>query len=271
MTTFIIGDIQGCYAPFRRLLDKVKFDPAQDRLWVTGDIVNRGHESLAVLRELYTMRASLIGVLGNHDLTLLAVAAGVQPFHHDKHTFQDVLDAPDREALLNWLNSWPMVYHDLATQSLMVHAGLVPGWDLNLILSLSEEIQQCLQGTDRQSFLEHLYGNEPEQWSPALSSWPRWRFIVNAFTRIRFCTPEGHLDMITKEGKHKAPQGYQPWFEVVPLPKGIQRIFFGHWAALEGHTGHDHIIGLDTGCVWGKCLTAYVLEEGRVVQESCSI
>ena len=270
MPTYVIGDIQGCYDPFRRLLDKLAFDPSRDRLWVTGDVVNRGPASLAVLRTLYELRHCLSAVLGNHDITLLAVAEGVQSFHSEKHTFQDLLSAEDSPSLIEWLSTWPLAHHDPKSQALLVHAGVLPSWDLPLILSLSAEFQRIFQSPQRKSCLFELYGDEPNRWSPTLQGPARWRFIINTFTRLRFCSPDGQLELLSKEGLNQAPAGFFPWFQLYTLPQpGIQRILFGHWAALQGNSGLKNLIALDTGCVWGNCLTAYLLEEGKRVKVRC--
>lgn len=271
MTTYVIGDIQGCYDPLMRLLEKVKFDPTVDWIWVTGDVVNRGLASLATLSFLYNIRDRVTGVLGNHDLTLLAVASGTHAFDPERHTFKDVLEAEEGPRYLAWLSTWPLLHYDPITKTLVVHAGLIPQWDLARAQSLSDEIQTCLgeSAAQRQQFFEHLYGDKPDQWHPDLAANERWRFIVNVFTRIRFCTPDGRLDFITKEGAHKAPAGFYPWFQIYTLPTGVNQLLFGHWAALEGHTGRHNIHALDTGCVWGRCLSAFVLEEGSQIRVDC--
>lgn len=270
MTTYVIGDVQGCYTPLMRLLDKIKFDTQQDRLWFTGDLVNRGPDSLAVLRLLYGLRHRVVSVLGNHDLTLLAVAHHAVLFKQASHTFQDVLAAPDAVELLHWLRHCPLAYHDDAHGIFMVHAGLVPQWDVSKALALAREVEAVLQ--DKQQlvpFLQNLYGNEPSQWSDDLQGWERLRFIVNVLTRIRFCTTEGVLDFATKEGLQSAPPGYLPWYLIPERKYANVKILFGHWAALQGETHSPGAVALDTGCGWGHRLTAYVVEEQRIVQVDC--
>ena len=262
MTTYIIGDVQGCYDPLRRLLDKIAFDEKRDKIWFTGDLVNRGHDSLGVLRFVYEHRHVMITVLGNHDITLLAVAEEAVPFQEERHTFSDILKSAQRDEYLDWLKHCPLVHYDADNAVLLVHAGLVPQWDAPTALSLAKEVEPVLQGNDSATLLHHLYGNTPDCWSPDLSGWPRYRFIVNVLTRIRFCTREGVLDLVSKEHQHTAPAHYLPWFTVSPLQEKGIKIIFGHWAALEGKTGMPYAVGLDTGCVWGKQLTAYALETG---------
>ncbi|MEY3182818.1 MAG: Bis(5-nucleosyl)-tetraphosphatase, symmetrical [Pseudomonadota bacterium] len=259
MATYIIGDVQGCYEPLRRLLDKIRFDDKRDTIWFTGDLVNRGPDSLGVLRFVYTHRYAMRTVLGNHDITLLAVAEEAILFQPDRHTFADILQDGQRDEYVYWLKQAPLAHYDAQEAMLLVHAGIVPNWDLSLTLSLAKEAETALKSEQSATLLRHLYGDKPNHWSPDLIGWDRLRFIVNVFTRIRFCTPAGVLDLKSKEGQHKAPADYVPWFEVVTLQEEM-RIFFGHWAALEGRTGTPQAIALDTGCVWGKKLTAYHLE-----------
>lgn len=260
MAVYVIGDVQGCYDPLRRLLDKIDFDENRDKIWFTGDLVNRGPNSLGVLRFIYEHRHAMMTVLGNHDITLLAVAEEALPFQEEKHTFSDILKNAQRDEYLDWLKHCPLVHHDTDKEILLVHAGLVPQWDISLTLSLAKEVEVALQGSEGALLLHHLYGNTPDHWSPDLTGWPRFRFIVNVLTRIRFCTREGVLDLVSKEGQHTAPPNYFPWFQVYPLQKANLKIIFGHWAALEGKTNVSSTIALDTGCVWGKQLTAYALE-----------
>lgn len=260
MSIYIIGDVQGCYDPLRRLLDKIDFDEKRDKIWFTGDLVNRGPDSLGVLRFVYEHRHSMMTVLGNHDITLLAVAEEAVPFQEERHSFSDILKNGQRDEYLNWLKHCPLVHYDADRATLLVHAGLVPGWDLPLTQSLAKEVETLLQSNQSAVLLHHLYGNTPDHWSPDLSGWPRFRFIVNVLTRIRFCTREGVLDLLSKEDQHTAPADYFPWFSVSSLQRIGVKIVFGHWAALEGKTGIPNAIALDTGCVWGKQLTAYALE-----------
>jgi bis(5'-nucleosyl)-tetraphosphatase (symmetrical) len=262
MTTYVIGDVQGCYDPLQRLLDKIDFDEKRDNIWFTGDLVNRGPNSLGVLRFVYEHRNSMKTVLGNHDITLLAVAEEAIAFDESKHTFADILKNDRRDEYLDWLKHCPLVHVDAEKNTLLVHAGLVPNWDLSLTQSLAKEVEACLQSPQSTELLRHLYGNMPNVWSPDLSGWPRFRFIVNVLTRIRFCTQEGVLDFLSKENQDSAPPHYFPWFTLSSLHKTGVNIIFGHWAALEGKTNTPHAIALDTGCVWGKKLTAYALETG---------
>jgi bis(5'-nucleosyl)-tetraphosphatase (symmetrical) len=211
----------------------------------------------------------MMTVLGNHDITLLAVAEEALPFQEERHTFSDILKNGQRDEYLDWLKHCPLAHYDPDRTTLLVHAGLVPQWGVSLALTLAKEVETVLQGGESATLLGHLYGNTPDSWSPDLTGWSRFRFIVNALTRIRFCTREGVLDFLSKEDRHTTPVDYFPWFEVSPLQKEGIKIIFGHWAALEGKTGMPYAIALDTGCVWGKQLTAYALETGTVYCLDC--
>ena len=262
MTTYIIGDVQGCYDSLRRLFDKIAFDEKRDKAWFTGDLVNRGPNSLGVLRFVYEHRHAMMTVLGNHDITLLAVAEEAIAFDAERHTFSDILKSSARDEYVDWLKRCPLVHYEEHEALLLVHAGVVPQWDISLTLALAKEVERALQGPESTELLHHLYGNTPDRWSDDLTGWARYRFIVNVLTRIRFCTAEGVLDLVSKEGQHTAPPRHFPWFNVSPLLKQGVKIIFGHWAALEGKTNMPQAIALDTGCVWGKQLTAYSLETG---------
>jgi bis(5'-nucleosyl)-tetraphosphatase (symmetrical) len=252
MSVYWVGDIQGCDAPLGQMLDHVGFSVSRDRLYVLGDLVNRGPASLAVLRRLLDMGSSVRCVLGNHDLHLLALAHGARsPSKSD--TLQDVLEAPDRNHLLNWLQHQSLALFE--ENVLMVHAGVLPQWSLSETLALARELENILQGDGATEFLVNMYGNEPAQWQSDLQGMERWRCALNAFTRLRFCTPSGHMEFKTKEGSAKAPTGYMPWFEVPGRQTGDITIAFGHWSTL-GAVDRNDVWALDTGCVWGGCLTA---------------
>ena len=252
MSVYWVGDIQGCDAALGQLMERIDFSASQDRLYVLGDLVNRGPDSLAVLRRLQGLGNSVQCVLGNHDLHLLAMAAGVRsPSRLD--TVQTVLQAPDKEALLHWLSHQKLAMH--ADEVLMVHAGVLPQWSAAQTVSLAQEVEQLLQGPDSQEFLRHMYGDEPTQWHDQLQGLDRWRCVVNALTRLRFCTAQGQMEFKTKEGAGHAPAGYMPWFDGPGRKTADQVVAFGHWSTL-GSLNRPDVWGLDTGCVWGGCLTA---------------
>lgn len=262
MATYAIGDIQGCYEPLRRLLDLIRFDPAHDRLWVVGDLVNRGPESLMVLRYLHELGSAATVVLGNHDLYLLMVAAGVERRDKDDTLYQ-VLEAPDRDVLLDWLARQPLLH--VEGDHAMVHAGLLPVWTITRAQELAAEVSAGLTGPDAHHFLLHLAGNRPDRWADNLKGWDRLRVIVNAMTRMRFCTPHGHLALRAKGPPDEAPAGTLPWFRAPDRFHRTHTIVCGHWSALGYYRG-DGIIALDSGCVWGGKLTAFRLEDGEVFQ-----
>ena len=265
--TLLIGDIQGCDDALERLLAQAGFSPSRHRLVALGDLVNRGPGSLAVLRQLRRMDGSARCLLGNHDLHLLAVAHGVRPPHR-RDTFQDVLDAPDRQAWIDWMASWPLALE--AEGWLCAHAGIAPAWEASQALRLSEELQQQLTDPLRGRFLSEMYGDAPAQWSEEWRGSPRWRFIVNAFTRMRFCEADGSLELNTKEGADAAPPGCRPWFEVPGRRTQGRPIAFGHWSTL-GAIDRPDLLALDTGCAWGGRLSGVWVDGGRRewVQVTC--
>lgn len=262
MANYAIGDIQGCHDAFQRLLEKIAFDPAQDRLSVVGDLVNRGPESLKVLRALRALGNSATVVLGNHDLYLLMVAAGFKRRDKDDTLFQ-VLEAPDREELLGWLARRPLIH--VEGDHVLVHAGLLPGWMVSKAVELAAEVSAALVGPDARKFLLHLAGDHPDQWREDLQGWDRLRVIVNALTRMRFCTRDGRMAMRAKGPPHKAPRGMLPWFAVPDRFNRTHTIVCGHWSAL-GFYRSEGLIALDSGCVWGGKLTAVRLDDGEVFQ-----
>jgi bis(5'-nucleosyl)-tetraphosphatase (symmetrical) len=258
MAVYAIGDIQGCYEPLRRLLDLLNFDPATDRLWLVGDLVNRGPQSVDVLRLIYGLGERAVTVLGNHDLTLLAVAAGqVKPKRKD--TFHSVLDAPDAAELLDWLRQRPLLHHDAELGFTLVHAGLPPQWDLPLAQRSAAELENVLRGPDGAKFLGRMFGSEPRRWRHDLSGDDRLRFIANALTRIRFCTAEGALSLAENGPPGSQSKGLLPWFALPGRRSVDLKIIFGHWAAL-GYYRAPGIYALDSGCVWGNRLTAIRLD-----------
>ncbi|RZL35728.1 MAG: symmetrical bis(5'-nucleosyl)-tetraphosphatase [Rubrivivax sp.] len=264
---YLIGDLQGCCDAFERLLARIDFSPSRDCLWLLGDLVNRGPSSLATLRRLQALGGSATCLLGNHDLHLLAVAHGVRPAHrHD--TLDAILQAPDRDALLGWLRHQRLALFDAGW--LMVHAGVVPQWSREATLSLAAEVEDVLRSADLHDFLQEMYGNEPTRWNPALTGTARLRFTVNALTRLRFCTADGTMDFKAKEGADKAPDGLMPWFDVPGRATADVPIAFGHWSTL-GLLDRPHLLGLDTGCIWGGRLTAARIDgTGReIIQVEC--
>lgn len=268
MATYAIGDVQGCYDALGRLLDHIRFDDGTDRLWFTGDLVNRGPQSLETLRFVRSLGDAAVTVLGNHDLHLLAIAAGCQSAR-PSDTLDDILAAPDRHDLLDWLRRRPLAHYDAACGYLMVHAGLAPQWTRSEALTLAAEVGARLAAPDWTDFLSGMYGNEPARWDPGLVGIDRLRVIVNFLTRLRFCTPDGTMDF-----DHKGPPGTQPapllpWF-AVPERKSIDdRIICGHWSALGAINSHN-VSALDSGCVWGGALTALRLDgEGGWFKMDC--
>jgi bis(5'-nucleosyl)-tetraphosphatase (symmetrical) len=259
MATYAIGDIQGCYSTLRRLLDKIAFDPARDRLWLVGDLVNRGPQSLAVLRFVKELGSRAITVLGNHDLHLLVVAAGhVKPHRGD--TLNGILRAPDRDELLDWLRRRKMMH--TAGRYAMVHAGLLPQWTIAKALSLAHEVEAALRSDDYGEFLRHMYGNQPDRWRNRLKGSDRLRVITNALTRLRLCTKEGRMEFAHKGAPVDLPRGYKPWFNAPRRRNRATTVIFGHWAAL-GLYDKSNVVCLDTGCVWGRKLTAFRLQDRR--------
>lgn len=266
MSTYAIGDIQGCKQPLESLLDRINFDPVSDKLWFAGDIVNRGPDSLASLRLIYSLRESIVVVLGNHDLHLLAVNADRERIN-SQDNFLDIFDAPDAEQLLNWLQHCPLAHAE--GDFFLVHAGVFPSWDRKAALSYAAEVEQILRSDAHLSFYQHMYGNLPNHWSDDLSGYDRLRFITNVFTRMRFCYADHTLDMLCKKPLSRAEPGLIPWFSVPDRVKHQGYILHGHWAALEGGEPAPGIISLDTGCVWGKSLSAWCLEEKRWYSVPC--
>ncbi|MCG8433753.1 MAG: symmetrical bis(5'-nucleosyl)-tetraphosphatase [Gammaproteobacteria bacterium] len=259
MAVFAIGDIQGCFDDLQRLLKKIKFNPDADVLWLTGDLVNRGPKSLETLRFVKGLGSRAITVLGNHDLHLLALAAGVKSKKRYKDGLQSVLNAPDRDDLLEWLRSQPLLHHDADLGYTMVHAGLSPQWDLATAENCAREVERILRGDRYVEFLHEMYGNEPSQWSEELDGTARFRFIINCFTRIRFCDAAGRLELAHKGSPDEGPAALLPWFEVPGRKSKNSAIIFGHWSTL-GRMKRGNVYALDTGCVWGGELTTLRLD-----------
>lgn len=267
MSTYAIGDIQGCYSSLQKLLNHIQFNPNEDSLWFTGDLVNRGAQSLETLRFVKNLGSKQHTVLGNHDLHLLAVAEGTRANSLDD-TLTAILEAPDRDELLHWLSLQPLIHHDEKLNFTMVHAGLASSWDLATALQLSHEVESALSSEKKKDFLYHMYGNLPDLWVPELKGFDRLRCITNYFTRIRFCHPDGRLDLSNK-GKIETVNNLIPWFKVPHRVNKDLKIIFGHWAALCGITNTPGVFALDTGCVWGFNLTAMRLEDEKIFSVAC--
>jgi len=258
MAVYAIGDVQGCFASLQHLLDRCHFDPAQDTLWFTGDLVNRGPQSLDVLRFVMSLPQA-VTVLGNHDLHLLAVASGQAPARK-RDTFEEILAAPDREALLAWLRSRPLLHHDPLLGLTLVHAGLLPQWDLDLARALASEAEHYIRLSDRNALFTHMYGDTPDHWDDALAGWARLRLVINGFTRLRYCDDSGRLDLRPKMKPGGQPPHLLPWFQIPGRRSASDRIVFGHWSTLGLYQG-DNVVGIDSGCLWGGQLTAVTLAE----------
>jgi bis(5'-nucleosyl)-tetraphosphatase (symmetrical) len=270
MATYAIGDIQGCYKPLRRLLNSVDFHPGRDALWCVGDLINRGPKSLDTLRYLSDIGDAATIVLGNHDLHFLALYYGCTPDHaSSRHTLEKLLAARDCDELAQWLRQKPLAHYDCLESNggiqhyLMIHAGVAPQWTLQDTLNYAAEVELTLQGPDFRDYFRNMYGDKPTRWKNTLTGYKRLRLITNYLTRMRFCDERGRLNLQIKEGISLAPEGFRPWFEFETLtPK--TNILFGHWAALQGITGRDHVYALDTGCVWGRELTMMRLEDHKL-------
>jgi bis(5'-nucleosyl)-tetraphosphatase (symmetrical) len=266
MSVYAIGDIQGCLDPLQRLLDVVRFDPAHDELWFVGDIVNRGPDSLKTLRFVKNLGACAVTVIGNHDMHLLVVAAGAAKKMRGD-TIDDILHAPDRDELLDWLRRQKLMHigHGYA----MVHAGLLPQWSIEQALTLAREVEQALVRNDQAEFMSVMYGNRPNAWNCDLKGYDRLRVIVNAMTRMRLCTADGMMEFSHKIAPVNMPEGYTPWYDAPNRVNRNMPIIFGHWASL-GVLLREDVIALDSGCVWGRKLTAIRLEGRRTFQCGCS-
>lgn len=274
MSMYCIGDIQGCDEALGRLLDVIDFSPSRDTLYLLGDLVNRGPTSLEVLRRCIALGDAVRPLLGNHDLHLLTAAHGLRP-PGKRDTLQAILQAPDRARLLDWLRRQPLArLHTTAggERLLMVHAGVLPAWTVEQTLALAAEVEAVLRGDALVDFLARMYGNTPAAWSDDLQGADRLRVIVNAFTRMRFCTPEGQMDFESSESASEAPAGLVPWYDVPGRRTADTPIAFGHWST-QGLVARHDLIGLDTGCVWGGCLSAMrfgdTLAQRELIQVHC--
>jgi len=258
MAVYAIGDVQGCYPALMKLLAQIGFDPDRDRLWFTGDLVNRGPQSLEVLRFVMGLGERAECVLGNHDLHLLAVAAGAAKLKK-RDTLDDILQATDRNELLHWLRRRPLLHHDDGLGYTLIHAGLLPPWNLADARRLAHEAETVLRGDKVDEFFHHMYGDLPDHWNENLRGVDRLRVIVNAFTRLRYCDLEGNMDLRPKGPPGSQPPDLMPWFQVPGRCSQECKIIFGHWSALGLWDG-DGVIGLDSGCLWGRSLSAVRLD-----------
>ena len=271
MSTYVVGDIQGCLSSLKCVLKKISFNADKDVLWSVGDVVNRGPKSLKTLRYLYERRDNVVMVLGNHDLHLLAIAAGVRKPNR-KDTLNKILNSPDRKAMLDWLRKRPLIHNEY--NHTMVHAGIPPGWSIDEAKIFAGEVESALQGPDFNNFLRGMYGDYPNSWSNNLRGIERLRLITNYLTRMRYCTENGELDLIEKGPLKKRQMTIKKrkldaWFAHEKRKASKDKIVFGHWASINGQTNSSNAIALDTGCVWGGKLSLYELESGLTISCNC--
>jgi len=263
MALYLIGDVQGCDEALARLLTHIDFSPSRDTIYLLGDLVNRGPDNVGVLRRLMAYGSSAQCILGNHDLHLLAVSQGVRAAHR-QDTTADILNAPDRTTLLDWLRQQHMAMR--VGQVLMVHAGVLPQWTPEQTLALAGEVEEVLRGDALATFLPQMYGGLPNQWHDDLQGADRLRVIVNALTRMRFCDTQGAMDFSVKESADQAPEGLMPWFEVPGRLTANVRVAFGHWSTLQ-QVNRPDVVCLDDGCVWGGCLSAMRIEDPEQIDD----
>jgi len=268
MATYAIGDIQGCYDELQQLLEQIAFNPKKDHLWFAGDLVNRGPKSLEVLRFVKGLGDSATTVLGNHDFHLMALWKGYQRNAKENDSLSAVLSASDCDELLEWLSHQPLMHHDAALGYSLVHAGLPPQWSIKQALKYSAEVEAVLKGDQLDEFFTNMYGDKPNRWSEDLQGWDRIRFIVNCFTRIRFCNANGKLDLKMKGGLKSATEKFLPWFQIADRKSYKNPIIFGHWSTLKGHRAKN-IYAIDTGCLWGGSLTALRIDTPSPVTHEC--
>lgn len=268
MATYAIGDIQACHKEFKQLLEILRFNPEKDCLWLTGDLVGRGPKPLKTLRRVYKLGAAVKLVLGNHDLHLLAQAAGVTDRRDS--SLQEVLEAPDRDDLLDWLRRQPLLHIDEQLGFGMIHAGLAPEWDLKTATHCAAEVETALRSDQYKNFLRSMYGNKPDRWSSGLKGEKRLRFITNCFTRLRYCKPDGQLALADKSRPAQGKSELIPWFAMPQRQSVSLQWLFGHWSTLgQVHWPEHKVFGLDSGCIWGGALTALCLDNGTLTQLPC--
>lgn len=269
MAVYAIGDVQGCHSELERLLEALRFDPAADRLWFAGDLVNRGPGSLETLRRVRSLGDAAVTVLGNHDLHLLALAETDVAEPRKSDTLQPVLEAPDAGELLEWLRERPLLHYEADLDWLLVHAGLPPQWDLETARACAQEVESALRGKKRRMFLKRMYGDRPRRWRSSLTGSKRLRFITNCLTRLRFCDAKGRIDLAPTGAPGSQPAHLMPWFRVPGRRSAGLNIVCGHWAAM-GYLAEDGVRAIDTGCVWGGRLTALRLDgAGETVSVPC--
>ncbi len=271
MAVYAIGDIQGCYDQLRRLLERIEFDPDIDKLWFAGDLVNRGPDSLKVLRFVKGLGDRALSVLGNHDLHLLALSESIDKHKDPNNTLNQVLNAPDRDELLHWLRHRPVMHHSQKRNISLVHAGLPPQWDIPTAQRCAAELEAVLRGSSYKEYLRNMYGNLPNRWDPELKGIKRLRFITNCFTRLRYCKPDGSISLSESCAPGKQSPSLTPWYEMPNRASQGERILFGHWSTL-GFGRHGDVWSLDSGCIWGGTLTALrirKLKEPKLFQHNC--
>lgn len=266
MTTYVIGDLQGCLDPLKRLLDKIRFNPSDDKLWFVGDLVNRGPKSLQTLRYVKELGSNAICVLGNHDLHLLAVVHGYRKAS-GKDTLKRIVNAPDRDELCDWLASRPLLHCDEALGHTLVHAGIHPHWSLKRARKQAASVQKALS-KNLDDTLMHMYGNTPVYWDKNATKHRRHRFSINVFTRMRYCRLDGALDFTYNGAPASAPNNLRPWYALADRKPLNSRIVFGHWSSHPG-LAPEHVVPTDRGCVWGGCLSAYAIESGTTTYVNC--
>ena len=261
MAVYAIGDIQGCFDELQAMLELLNFDQQKDQIWLAGDLVNRGPKSAEVLRFAKDLGPTAVKVvLGNHDLHLLANACGVTKHHHRLDTMGSVLNAPDRDELIDWLRRQPLLHHDAKLGFTMVHAGLPPIWTLSKAKKRAQEVEEVLRSDDWPTFFQHMYGNDPQRWSKMLKGWERLRYITNCFTRLRYCHEDERLALKYKGKPSESPDGQTPWFDMPNRKTKTERIVFGHWSTL-GTGQYGQVFSLDSGAVWGEKLTALRIDK----------
>jgi len=270
MAVYAIGDVQGCHAELERLLEALRFDPAADRLWFAGDLVNRGPDSLGVLRRVRALGEAAVTVLGNHDLHLLALAEPGVEASNRYDTLLPILEAPDAGELLDWLRARPLLHWDPDLHWMLIHAGLPPQWDLELARACAREVEDALRGDGRAKFFRRMYGDRPRRWRSSLTGTKRLRFITNCLTRLRFCDADGRIDLEPTGPPGSQPPGLLPWFRVPGRRSEGLNIVCGHWAAM-GYLSECGVTAIDTGCVWGGRLTAQRLDgAGETISVPCA-
>lgn len=265
MATYAIGDLQGCFEPLEQLLELAGFSESRDRLWLVGDLVNRGPQSLEILRFVKSLGDRAVCVLGNHDLHLLMVAEG-QAKQHRKDTLDAILAAPDRDDLLAWLRGLPLMHAE--GEYAMVHAGLLPSWSIARALELARETEKALHGSEWRTLMANMYGNRPDRWDESLSGYDRLRVVINAMTRMRICTEDGRMEFEYKGALDEIPRDYLPWFAIKGRKSADTTVICGHWSAI-GLLAEKNLLSLDSGCLWGRRLSAVRLEDRKIFQVSC--